>query len=71
MEAFNREHAFDLEIGIEWDSVGPAQYNPFDMRRTLRWTSAGGAALAGVASVAGWLGATNFLESRRLGSQAE
>ena len=57
LEAFRRELTFDVEIGRELGAVGPEQYDPFDIKRTLRWTSAGGSALAGLAI---WVGASNF-----------
>ena len=42
------------------ETSGPEPYDPFDMKRTLRWTSAGAAALASVVVVASSIGATNF-----------
>ena len=40
---------------------GPDRCNVWDVRRGLRWTSAGAAALAGVASAAAWIGAAALL----------
>lgn len=62
LEAFSREIKFDVEIGGKLGSVGPEQYDPFDIKRTLRWTFAGGSALASVAAVLVRLvGAASFL----------
>lgn len=55
LEVFNREITFDFGIGREFEPVGPEQYDPFDIKRTLRWTSAVGTALVGVFAVAGLL----------------
>lgn len=37
-----------------------SQFDPWDVKRSLRWLSAAGGALAGVAAVAGYFGAANF-----------
>lgn len=60
LEEFNREVAVESEINDAFTAGSPAQYDPWDVKRTLRWTSAAGAALAGVAAVAGWIGGANF-----------
>jgi hypothetical protein len=44
----------------EFGAANPSQFDPWDVKRSLRWVSAGGGALAGVAAVAGYFGAANF-----------
>ena len=44
----------------EFDAAKPSQFDPWDVKRSLRWVSAAGGALAGVAAVAGYFGAANF-----------
>lgn len=60
LEEFHREIDVESELTDAFRMSGPAQYDPWDVKRTLRWTSAAGAALAGVAAVAGWIGGANF-----------
>ena len=60
LEEFNREVAVDSELGDAFTAGSPAQYDPWNVKRTLRWTSAAAAALVGVAAIAGWIGSTNF-----------
>ncbi|GIV04404.1 MAG: hypothetical protein KatS3mg015_3234 [Fimbriimonadales bacterium] len=60
LEEFNREIDVESELTDAFLISGIAQYDPWDVKRTLRWTSAAGAALYGVAAVAGWIGGANF-----------
>ena len=60
LEEFNREIVVESELGDAFTAGSPAQYDPWDIKRTLRWTSAAGTALAGVAAVAVWIGGANF-----------
>ena len=57
---FTKEMEIEKDIVFADDTRGPKAYNPWDIKRTLKWTSAGTAALAGVASVAVLIGSTNF-----------
>lgn len=57
---FSREMSVESKLLGEFDAGQPSQFDPFDVKRTLRWVSAGGAALVGVAAVAGYFGAANF-----------
>jgi len=47
---FSREMSFEAKLGSV-DASGPTTYDPWDIKRTLRWASAGGAALAGIAGI--------------------
>ena len=60
LQEFNQEVAFDMELGRHFTSRGPDTADPQDVKRTLRWTSAAGAATVGVATVMAWIGAANF-----------
>lgn len=60
LEAFNQQVAVDYKLQEKIKIEGPAQYDPWDVKRTLRWTSAAGAAGASVAGIAAWIGASNF-----------
>jgi hypothetical protein len=60
LEDFHRELEVESELSSAFQVSGPAQYNPWDVKRTLRWTSSAGAALTGVAAVAGLIGGANF-----------
>lgn len=57
---FSREMSVESALLGEFDSTNPAQFDPWDVKRSLRWASAAGGALAGVATVAGYLGGANF-----------
>lgn len=57
---FSREMSVESNLVAAFDGSGPATFDPWDVRRSLRWASAGGAALAGVAAVAAWVGGANF-----------
>ncbi|MCP3144532.1 GTPase [Pyxidicoccus xibeiensis] len=57
---FSREMSVESKLVAAFDAMGPSTFDPWDVKRTLRRLSAGGAALAGVASVAFWLGGGNF-----------
>ncbi len=57
---FSREMSVESKLIGEFDVAKPSQFDPWDVKRSLRWVSAAGGALAGVAAVAGYLGAANF-----------
>lgn len=57
---FSREMSVESKLIGEFDAVKPSQFDPWDVKRSLRWVSAAGGALAGVAAVAGYFGAANF-----------
>ncbi len=57
---FSREMSVETKLIGEFNSVKPSQFDPWDVKRSLRWVSAAGGALAGVAAVAGYFGAANF-----------
>lgn len=57
---FSREIEVESKMSGELGSPNPSQYDPWDVKRSLRWGSAAGGALAGVAAVAGYFGAANF-----------
>lgn len=48
---FSREMSDESKIIGEFDVSNPSQFDPWDVKRSLRWVSAGAAALAGVAAV--------------------
>jgi len=56
---FSREMSVESKLVAAFDSSGPATFDPWDVKRSLRWVSAGGAAFAGVAAVAAWVGGAN------------
>ena len=60
LEQFQREMDLESDILGKLDSGNPTSCDPFEAKRTLRWVSAGGAALASVAGVALMLGGANF-----------
>jgi small GTP-binding protein len=57
---FSREMSVESKLIGEFNAAKPSQFDPWDVKRSLRWVSAGGGALAGVAAVAGYFGAANF-----------
>lgn len=57
---FSREMSVESQLIGEFDAATPSQFDPWDVKRSLRWLSAAGGALAGVAAVAGYFGAANF-----------
>jgi hypothetical protein len=57
---FSREMSVESKLIGEFDAANPSQFDPWDVKRSLRWLSAAGGALAGVAAVAGYFGAANF-----------
>jgi small GTP-binding protein len=57
---FSREMSVESKLIGEFDAAKPSQFDPWDVKRSLRWVSAAGGALAGVAAVAGYFGAANF-----------
>jgi tRNA U34 5-carboxymethylaminomethyl modifying GTPase MnmE/TrmE len=57
---FSREMSVDSKLIGEFDAANPSQFDPWDVKRSLRWTSAAGSALAGVAAIAVYFGAANF-----------
>jgi small GTP-binding protein len=57
---FSREMSVESKLIGEFDTAKPSQFDPWDVKRSLRWVSAAGGALAGVAAVAGYFGAANF-----------
>jgi small GTP-binding protein len=57
---FSREMAVETKLVIEFDAANPSQFDPWDVKRSLRRTSAVGAALASVAAIAGYFGAANL-----------
>ena len=60
LEEFQREMDVEAELTGKMSFHGPSRFDPFDIKRTLRWVSAGGAALVGVAAIGAWIGAANF-----------
>ena len=57
---FSREMSVESALIGELSGAQPNQFDPWDVKRSLRWTSAAGGALAGVAAVAGYFGGANF-----------
>lgn len=57
---FSREMSVEAELIGKFDAAKPSQFDPWDVKRSLRWVSAAGGALAGVAAVAGCFAAPNF-----------
>lgn len=57
---FSSELAEDSKFIGEFNAAIPSQFDPWDVKRSLRWASAAGGALAGVAAIAGYFGAANF-----------
>jgi hypothetical protein len=60
LEEFSREMSVESDLVDAFNVSGPTTFDPWDVKRSLRWASAGGAALAGVAAVAAWIGGANF-----------
>ncbi len=57
---FAREMAVESKLATAFSTTEPRTYNPWDVKRTMGWVSAGSAALAGVAAIAALIGAANF-----------
>jgi len=57
---FSHEMAVETKLVGEFDAANPSHFDPWDVKRSLRWVSAAGGALAGVAAIAGYFGAANF-----------
>lgn len=57
---FSREMSVESKFMGEFDSASPSQFDPLDTKRSLRWLSAGSAALAGVAAIGGFIFEANF-----------
>lgn len=57
---FSREMSVESKLIGEFDATNPSQFDPWDVKRSLRWVSAASGALAGVAAIAGYFGAANF-----------
>lgn len=57
---FSREMSVESQLIGEFDAAKPSQFDPWDVKRSLRWVSAAGGALAGVAAVAGYFSAATF-----------
>ncbi|MCY4304131.1 MAG: 50S ribosome-binding GTPase [Aestuariivita sp.] len=57
LEEFNRKVSVDLELGVALDVGNIAQYDSWDVKRTLRWTSTGATTVGGVAMI---IGSANF-----------
>ena len=60
LDKFNRQVAVDYELLVKININGPAQYDPWDVKKNLGRTSAVGAIAASVASIATWIGTSNF-----------
>ncbi|MBT3220054.1 MAG: GTPase domain-containing protein, partial [Proteobacteria bacterium] len=60
LKKFQQEMEFETEILGKMDLSEPSSYSPWQVKRTLRWISAGGTAVAGAAGVAVLLGGANF-----------
>ncbi|MFO0562437.1 MAG: GTPase [Polyangiales bacterium] len=57
---FSREMSVESKLIGEFDAAKPSQFDPLDVKRSLRWVSAASSALAGVAAVAAYFGGANF-----------
>ncbi len=57
---FSREMSVESKLIGEFDAAMPSQFDPWDVRRTLRWTAAIGGALASVEAVAFWIAGTEL-----------
>lgn len=57
---FSREMSVERKLIDQFKAARPSQFDPWDVKRTLRWTSAAAGALGGVALVASWVGTSNF-----------
>jgi hypothetical protein len=57
---FSREVSVESKLAGEFATANPSQFDPWDVKRSLRWSSAGAAALAGVAAVGGLIFEANF-----------
>lgn len=72
LKEFHREIDVESDLNHKFGASGPAQYNPWDVRRTLRWISTGttvigsaafllgGGALLGVKAISSLIAASNF-----------
>lgn len=57
---FSREISIESKLIGELDSANPSQFDPWDVKRSLRWVSVSVTALASVAVIMTWFGAANF-----------
>jgi len=57
---FSREMSVESKLIGEFDAATPSQFDPWDVRRTLRWTSAIGGALVSVEVAAFWIAGTQL-----------
>ncbi|MGK3964070.1 GTPase [Sorangium sp. So ce118] len=57
---FSREMSVESRLVGAFDVGGPSTFDPWDVKRSLRWIGRGGAALAGVAAVAELIAGANF-----------
>lgn len=60
LEEFDREIDVEAELFDTSQMSGPAQYNPWDVKRTFNWTLVGIDLLARSAPILGLIGAPNF-----------
>lgn len=60
LDDFTREMAVEVKLVGDFEVASPSQANPWDVKRSLGWLSAGAGALAGVAAVGGFIFAANF-----------
>ena len=60
LDTFNQQVVIDYKLREEINIEGPAQYDPWDVKRTLRWTSAVGAVASSAAVIAAKIWASNF-----------
>ena len=60
LDRFNQQVVVDYKLREEINIEGPAQYDPWDVKRTLRRTSAIAAVGASAAGIAAWISASNF-----------
>ena len=60
LDTFNQQVVVDYKLREEINIEGPAQYDPWDVKKTLQRTSAVGAAAFSVALIAAKIGAANF-----------
>jgi GTP-binding protein EngB required for normal cell division len=64
LDEFRREIAVEVELLEALTINGPKQYNPWDVKRTLRWASTGGGAIARVLlswTPVGWIIGVSFV----------
>ncbi|MCY4287486.1 MAG: 50S ribosome-binding GTPase [Aestuariivita sp.] len=60
LEEFNRQVSVDLELSVTCEVGNIAQYDPWDVKRTLRWTSTGATTVSAIGGVAVIIGSANF-----------